>query len=59
MLNTVISQKMYTIISRVAAKRKIQKPVQKKNSNRRDKVKKKKKKEKYLINLKKAEKEET
>lgn len=50
---------MYTIISRVAAKRKIQKLVQKKKSNRRDKVKKKRKKEKYLINLKKAEKKET
>lgn len=35
---------MYTIISRVAAKRKIQKPVPKKKSNRRDKVKKKRKK---------------
>ena len=50
---------MYTIISMVAAKRKIQKLFQKKKSNRRDKVKKKRKKEKYLINLKKAEKKET
>lgn len=50
---------MYTIISRVAANRKIQKLVQKKKkSNRRDEVK-KRKKEKYLINLKKAEKKET
>ena len=50
---------MYTIISRVAAKRKIQKPVQKKTPIEEIKLKKKKKKEKYLINLKKAEKEET
>ena len=44
MLNTVISQKMYTIISRVAAKRKIQKPVQKKTPIEEIKLKKKKRK---------------